>query len=75
MGLKVTERIISMQHMKLVLLHYVFAYWSWSNDESIARVYVRLSTPNSCDIKINVYYYDTNVIYARAKFCSFLFSI
>ena len=45
MGLKVTERIISMQHMKLVLLHYVFGYWSWSNDENIARVYVKLSTP------------------------------
>ena len=27
------------------------------------------------DIKINFYYYDTNVIYARAKFCSSLFSI
>ena len=39
----------------------------------LARVSVKLSNSKSCDIKINFHYYDTNVIYARAKFCSSCF--
>lgn len=47
MGLKVTERIISMQHMKLVLLHYVLEYWSWS-DGQISTMKTLQGSPLNC---------------------------